>query len=116
LKKLLETLNMPYLEDEPLGVHDGFYGYRFIAAKYEKDLPELQRLVRERETKENATKLGEYMGFPATAIAAYGTAGALDVDTDLPPDEAEKLANENLRPFAILKLSKAHYKDELNRI
>lgn len=115
IRVALDKMKIPYLIDRPLGVDEGIYRYRIIAAKKEKDLSIIRDLVNGEETEEAAKRLGQLMGYPDTAIAAYRTSSAFD-ESDLPQEELQKLHSENLLPFITFKLSREHYRDELNRV
>ena len=116
INKTLTAMHVPYFVDRPLGVEEGIYRYRIIAAKKGPDLEAIRGLVTADETEEAATKLGRLMGYPETAVATYRTADALDVETDLPPQEVARLRAEHVLPFVIFKLSRTHYREELNRV
>ena len=88
---------------------DGAYGYSIHVAKDSESLLEL----REVDEKNDDKAYGHLMGYPSSAVAAYGTSRAIDMRTDLPREEFETLMHEHLLPFMQFSFSRAHWKEEL---
>lgn len=116
LRTTLNAMHVPYLIDRPLGVQEGVYRYRIVAAKKERDLQAIRKLINAEETEQIATEQGRLMGYPATAVAAYRTSDAMGTKSDIPKEEMARLHAEHLLPFLPFKLSRTHYREELNRV
>ena len=109
IKNLLENLRCSYEITKDLEDRDGIMGFSFLVSR---DQAELARVAKADADGDDKT-FGEMMGYPKTAIDAYGTADAFDYRVELSQEELKALEDEGVIPFLEFMPSKQHWDEEL---
>lgn len=107
--ELLQKLGLKF-QGEPPKEDNGIYGFSLTIAKTEENLNKAVEADKAGKDKE----YGVLMGYPKTAVEAYQTEEAYDLETELPKDELEKLEEEGVLAFLEFMPSKSHWKEELD--
>lgn len=108
LTNLLDELNLPYKIIRDIEDRNDTIGFSVVVAKEIENLNKIEEAVRNN----NDMDMGMMFGYPRTAVEAYGTQDALDLETDLPEEYAD-LRKEGMLPFLKFAPSKLHWKEEL---
>lgn len=91
---------------------DGVFGYSILVAR---DVETLERLVKADRTG-NDKEFGRIVGYPATAVEAYGTPDAINSNMDDYIKELQELEDGGLLPFANFIPSRSHRIEELEHV
>ncbi|NTV44162.1 MAG: hypothetical protein HGA67_00495 [Candidatus Yonathbacteria bacterium] len=109
VRRLLESLHLEYAVIQNPEEHDGIFGFSILATR---DTPTLSRFV-DADMNGDDTAFGRILGYPATAVSAYGTEQIFDPDTDLPEEERIAFKQEGLDRFTEFMFSREHWKEEM---
>lgn len=107
--RLLDAVELQYKIVKELSEENDIIGFSVLTSK---DKAILDRFVQAGKENDDKT-FGEIVGYPSTAVEAYGTDKALDIYKDLSPLEFENLQTEGILPFLLFTPSKEHWNDEL---
>jgi len=108
LTNLLDELSLPYKIIRDVEDRNDTIGFSVVVAKEIENLNKIEEAVKN----DNNMDMGMMFGYPRTAVEAYGTQDALDLETDLPEEYAD-LRKEGMLPFLKFAPSKLHWKEEL---
>jgi hypothetical protein len=107
--KLLDSINLEHQIVKELSDDNGIMGYSVLISKDKNILKEFV----EADKKNDDKIFGKIVGYPETAVEAYGTDKAFNLEEELPPAELEKLKSEGIMPFLLFTPSKEHWTEEL---
>lgn len=108
LTNLLDELSLSYKIIRDVEGRNDTIGFSVVVAKEIENLNKIEEAVKNN----NNMDMGIMFGYPRTAVEAYGTQDALDLETDLPEEYAD-LRKEGMLPFLKFAPSKLHWKEEL---
>ncbi|NLZ96663.1 MAG: hypothetical protein GX926_01565 [Candidatus Magasanikbacteria bacterium] len=108
LTNLLDELSLSYKIIRDVEGRNDTIGFSVVVAKEIENLNKIEEAVKN----DNNMDMGMMFGYPRTAVEAYGTQDALDLETDLPEEYAD-LRKEGMLPFLKFAPSKLHWKEEL---
>lgn len=108
LTNLLDELSLSYKIIRDVEDRNDTIGFSVVVAKEIENLNKIEEAVKN----DNNMDMGMMFGYPRTAVEAYGTQDALDLETDLPEEYAD-LRKEGMLPFLKFAPSKLHWKEEL---
>jgi hypothetical protein len=109
ISELLTKLGL-FFHGKPPAEDNGIYGFSILVAKTSENLVG----VEEADTSKNDKEFGVLMGYPKTAVDAYNTKDAFDLETELSKEELEELKQEGVLAFLEFMPSKGHWQEELN--
>lgn len=106
---LLSELKLQYEIVKELSDDNGMVGFSILVSKNKEILNKFKQADKEHDDK----TFGLILGYPQTAVEAYGTDKAFNIERDLPKIELEKLQSEGVLPFLLFMPSKEHFNEEL---
>lgn len=113
LKKVFDTLGVPYEMAKDLKIEDGIIGFNIVAGKAKEDLDKFL----EAEKSEDDKTMGLLLGFPKTAVEAYNSEESLNFEKffseEMGKKEQKKLEDEGVLKFLSFQPSKKHWREEL---
>lgn len=117
IKKFFELFSLPYSIIDQLKTEGNIVGFNMAAGKTKEDLEKFLKAVKENDDK---TK-GYLLGYPKTAVEAYGTEDSLYFEEffaqKLSEEEQRKLEEEEeALKFLYFQPSKKHWQEELNEV
>lgn len=107
--KFLDSLSLQYETVKELSYDNGIIGFSVLTSK---DKSTLSKFTQANNGNDDKT-FGKILGYPITAIEAYGTDKAFNLEEKLPSDDLEKLRAEGLLPFLLFMPSKDNWDKEL---
>ena len=106
---LLSGLRLQYKIVKDLSDDNDMVGFSVLVSKNKEILNKFTQADKEHDDK----TFGLILGYPPTAVEAYGTDRAFNIERDLPKIELEKLQSEGVLPFLLFIPSKEHWDEEL---
>lgn len=106
---LLSELGLQYEIVKELSDDNGMVGFSVLVSKNKEILNKFTQADKEHDDK----TFGLILGYPSTAVEAYNTDKALNIERDLPKVELDKLQSEGVLPFLLFMPSKEHFYEEL---
>lgn len=111
IKKALDKFGLLY-DTKGINEYRGILGFSFLATRDEDALQKIKQAVE----KEDDKTFGLMMGYPETAVHAYNTKEALNMEKDLSEEEQKYIKDNNLDPFIDFMPSQAHWREELEHV
>ncbi|MBK5215534.1 MAG: hypothetical protein JJE53_01860 [Candidatus Pacebacteria bacterium] len=108
--KTLEAIGLKHEIVKELSEDNGIIGFSVLVSKETNTLDKFVKADKEDDDK----TFGLIVGYPASAVDAYGTDKALNIEQELPKAELEKLHSEGVLPFLLFMPSKEHWNEELD--
>lgn len=107
--KVLDSIGLQHEMAKELSEDNEIVGFSILASKDKSILDKFIKADKEDDDK----TFGLIVGYPATAVEAYGTDKAFNLEDELPKDELEKLRSDGVLPFLLFMPSKEHWNEEL---
>lgn len=107
--KVLDSIGLQHEMAKELSEDNEIVGFSILASKDKSILDKFIKADKEDDDK----TFGLIVGYPATAVEAYGTDKAFNLEDELFKDELEKLRSDGVLPFLLFMPSKEHWNEEL---